>query len=40
MQIIDKPSRTLALIATVLACTVLISGCLSIAMAGGGKWAA
>ncbi len=39
MQSIRRTIRTLATMATVLAGAVLMSGWLSVAMAGGGKWA-
>lgn len=39
MQSIRRTIRTLATMATVLAGAALMSGWLSVAMAGGGKWA-
>jgi len=39
MQSIRKTIRTLAMTATDLAGAALMSGWLSVAMAGGGKWA-
>ena len=38
MQTIRKTIRTLTLAVTVLAGAALMSGWLSVAMAGGGKW--
>ena len=38
MQTIRKTIRTLAMTATVLAGATLMSGWLSVAMAGGGRW--
>ena len=38
MQSIRKTIRTLAMTATVLAGFALVSGWLSVAMAGGGRW--
>lgn len=39
MQSIRRTIRTLATMATTLAGAALMSGWLSVAMAGGGKWA-
>ncbi len=38
METIRKTSRTLTTLVTVLASCALVSGWLSVAMAGGGKW--